>query len=155
VPTSKPFPDQAVTLGALLRAPYRVLARRLYAELTAGGFPEIRPAHSAVFRHITPEGSRLTDLAEQAEMTKQSMAYLVGCLEEHGYVKAYPDPDDGRARRVRLTARGRRLIDALLAASLRLEEEVARRMGRERIESLRENLAALDAALAELDQPDS
>jgi hypothetical protein len=41
-----------------------------YASLAEKGFPEIRPAHSAVFRNISPGDSRLTDLADQAGMTK-------------------------------------------------------------------------------------
>lgn len=146
--TSRPFPEQAGTLGALLRAPYRKLSRRLYARLAAAGFPEIRPAHSAVFRHIGAEGSRLTDLADQADLTKQSMAYLVGFLEKHGYVQVRPDLQDGRARLVKLTARGKRLIAKLLAESEALENEAAEVMGRGKLDDLRRGLAALDAAMS-------
>lgn len=145
--TSAPFPDQARTLGALLRAPYRKLADRLYDDLAGRGFSEIRPAHGAVFRHIQPEGSRLTDLAEHAGLTKQSMAYLVGHLEEHGYVALYPDPDDGRAKRVRLTRRGHAFVAALLKASAAAEAELAARLGPARLRQLRELLEQADAAL--------
>lgn len=145
---SVPFPDQARTLGSLLRAPYRRLADRLYDGLAASGFPEIRPAHSAVFRHIAPEGSRLTDLAEQAELTKQSMAYLVGYLEEHGYVSLHPDPDDGRAKHVRLTKRGQAFITALLKASAAVEDDLAAALGATKLRQLRDLLEQADAALA-------
>lgn len=143
------FPDQARTLGSLLRGPYRKLSQQLYAEVAAHGFPEIRPSHSAVLRHLAPGGSRLTDLAEQADLTKQSMAYLVGYLEEHGYLKVQPDPHDGRAKRVRLTAKGGRLMNALMETSARLEARAARSMGRRELEALRRGLAALDAAIDE------
>jgi len=146
---SVPFPDQARTLGSLLRAPYRRLADRLYAELAADGFPEIRPAHSAVFRHISPDGSRLTDMAGQAELTKQSMAYLVGYLEEHGYVSVRPDPDDGRAKQVRLTKRGQAFVAALLQASAAVEDELAGTLGATKLKQLRDLLEQADAALAE------
>lgn len=141
------FPDQAGTLGALLRGPYRKLSQLLYAEVAAGGFPEIRPAHSALFRHIAPEGSRLTDLAEQADLTKQSMAYLVGYLEEHGYVRSKADSSDGRAKLVQLTAKGRKLMATLIEVSKHLEERAAKAMGRKELEALRRGLAALDAAI--------
>jgi DNA-binding MarR family transcriptional regulator len=144
---SAPFPDQARTLGSLLRAPYRRLADRLYADLAANGFPEIRPAHSAVFRHISPDGSRLTDMAEQAELTKQSMAYLVGYLEEHGYVTLHPDPDDGRAKLVRLTRRGQAFIAALLKASAAVEDDLAAALGATKLKQLRDLLEQADAAL--------
>lgn len=144
---SAPFPDQARTLGSLLRAPYRRLADRLYAELAANGFPEIRPAHSAVFRHISPDGSRLTDMAEQAELTKQSMAYLVGYLDENGYVTLQPDPDDGRAKLVRLTKRGQAFITALLKASATVEDDLAAALGATKLKQLRDLLEQADAAL--------
>lgn len=144
------FPEQAATLGALLRRPYRQLSGRLYAEMAAQGFPEIRPAHSAVFRHIAPEGSRLTELAELADLTKQSMAYLLGYLEEHDYVSIGPDPADARAKRARLTKRGNAFIKALLAASQRIEIEAGKIMGRAKMQQLRDALVALDQAIAEL-----
>lgn len=148
--TASSFPEQAGTLGTLLRSPYRKLARRLYAEMAASGFPEIRPSHSVVFRHIAPEGSRLTDLAEIAGLTKQSMAYLLGHLAKHGYVKIGTDPADGRAKLVQLTKRGQSFIGSLLAASARLETEVGEKMGVAKLQNLRAGLKALDAAIAEL-----
>lgn len=153
MPAHISFPEQARTLGALLRAPYRKLSSLLYASLAGRGFPEIRPAHSAVFRHISPEGSRLTDLAELADMTKQSMAYLVNYLEEQGYVQVRPDPTDGRARLVHLTARGRRLMAALLAVSSELEQQVAQHMSKSTLTALRNYLEELDTAIATMQQP--
>ena len=76
----KNLTEEVGTLGALLRLPYQALARRLYREIAENGFPDVRPAHGSVFRHILPEGSRVTDLAERAGMTKQSMSYLVEYL---------------------------------------------------------------------------
>lgn len=143
------FPEMAATLGALLRAPYRRLQRELYAGLERK-FPEVRRAHSVVFRHLAPDGSRLTDLAENAEMTKQSMAYLVGHLAEAGYVKTSRHPDDGRAILVRLTARGRAFVDAAVKASAGLEQQAAERMGAADIARLRDLLARLDAAFSEV-----
>lgn len=141
-------PEARRTLGALLRAPYRRLQRRLYAGLAESGFREIRAAHSAVFRHLAPEGSRLIDLAERAEITKQSMAYLVGYLAEHGYVTLRPDPDDGRAKRVVPTAKGRRFVAAAVGESERIEREVAARIGADAVRELRRLLESLDDALA-------
>jgi DNA-binding MarR family transcriptional regulator len=144
------FSDQAATLGALLRSPYRKLAKRLYAEMAASGFPEIRQSHSVVFRHIAPEGSRLTDLAEIAGLTKQSMAYLIGHLAKHGYVKILTDSADGRAKLVQLTKRGNSFIEALLKASLRLENEIGGKIGSARLKTLREILKALDNTISEI-----
>lgn len=144
---SSAHPDQAGTLGALLRAPYRRLQARLYRELGAK-FPGIRAAHSSVFRHIPPEGSRLVDLAEHAELTKQSMAYLVNHLVKHGYARMVDHPDDRRAVLVQLTAKGRAVIDTALALSSRLEKEAAAQMGAEKVATLRALLRELGAAIA-------
>ncbi len=139
-------PDLAHTLGAVLRSPYRRLQKQLYREMERR-FPDIRRAHSVVFRHVAEGGSRLTDLAEQAEMTKQSMAYLVGHLAAAGYVKTGKHPDDGRAVLVKLTAKGRTFIAAALEASADLEKEAAMRVGGEKMTQLRHLLVELDGAL--------
>lgn len=140
------YPDQAETLGALLRSPYRKLSRHVYERVATGGFPGIRPSHSAVFRHISPDGTRLTALAGMADMTKQSMAYLVSHLEANGYLRITADPSDGRAKLVKLTAKGRRLIVTLIDASAEAELNMAKVIGAREMAALRRGLAALDAA---------
>jgi DNA-binding MarR family transcriptional regulator len=130
-------PDRERTLGSLLRLPYQVLQARVYDALPAHGFNDLRAAHSAVFRHIDPAGSRVTTLAENAGMTKQSMAYLVDALVQSGYLGIAPDPADGRAKIVRLTARGKRAMSTLVALSAQFELELARRLGAARMKQLR------------------
>jgi len=152
--SSASIPELAETLGSLLRAPYRLLQRRLYERLSVD-FPEVRRSHSAVFRHLTPTGSRLTDLAEQAEMTKQSMAYLVGHLEEHGYVRTTGHPHDGRATLVKATAKGERFLAAALAASREAESDAAARMGRSKLTQLRRLLEELAESLDDPRQRES
>src|SRR6266702_4727295 len=62
------------------------LTGALHERLPGAGFPDIRPPHCQVLRGIEPGGSRLTDLAAAARMTKQSMGALVDHLEAAGYV---------------------------------------------------------------------
>jgi DNA-binding MarR family transcriptional regulator len=148
-PAPLSYPDEARTMGSLLRAPYRKLQERLFKQLAENGFPEIRVSHSAVLRHLPPVGARLVDLAEQAEMTKQSMAYLVGYLETHGYVEIQPDPSDGRAKLVLLTERGHCCAKAAVEISAELEREAGRRIGVREVARLRKLLSSLDEALGE------
>ena len=136
--------EQRRTLGALLRGPYQRLARRVYGELQQRGYPDVRPAHSAVFRHILPGGSRITDLAERAQLTKQSMGALVEYLRERGYLDLYPDPSDGRAKLVRLTARGHALQQEALEISVTAEQELGQLLGPKRLRLLRELLEELN-----------
>jgi DNA-binding MarR family transcriptional regulator len=120
---------QRRTLGALLRGAEEPLRARVYARLAELGFADIRPAHSSLLRNISADGSRVSDLAVRAQMTKQSMAYLADSLAALGYVANGPDPDDGRAKRVTLTDRGRAAWEALVQLSAETEAEFARLIG--------------------------
>ena len=93
-------------LGALLRYPLQALVAEVNRSLVADGFSDLRPAHSAVFVNLGSEGVRITDLAERAGMTKQSMGALISYLEKRGYVSVHPDPSDARAKVVRRTKKG-------------------------------------------------
>jgi DNA-binding MarR family transcriptional regulator len=137
------------TFGALLRRPYQILATRVYARLAESGFDDIRPAHGAVFRHIGQNGSRITELAERAQITKQSMGALVEYLRDHGYVELREDPEDGRARIVCLTARGLAAQQKALEIGRSVERELCARIGEETMARLRAQLEQLYAALLE------
>src|SRR4051812_5291943 len=110
-------------IGLLLRLPHRAFVERLHAGLLAAGYTDLRPPYMVVFQYIKPEGMRLTDLADLAQITKQSMGYLVDYLEAQDYVERVPDPADGRARLVRLTAKGWALMDQARVIALQIEAD--------------------------------
>ena len=129
--------DGNTRIGRLLANAYRLWQDRTYAGLADRGFPEIRPAHSPVFRLLEDGGKRVSDMAAQANITKQSMAYLVEDLEKLGFVEVGPDPQDGRAKLVSYTARGRRAEKALRTLSLELEAKLADAIGVPQLEAMR------------------
>ena len=139
------YPEREHTLGSLLRQPYHAMQQRMYTALAEQGFDDLRAAHSAVFRHIEPGGSRVTDLAARAGMTKQSMSYLVDTLVP-SYLAIVPDPADGRAKLVRLTARGQQGMDAMIDLSAQFERDLAHRIGAAKIRQLRGLLEEVAAA---------
>jgi DNA-binding MarR family transcriptional regulator len=104
---AEPRTAEDVNVGLLLFLPYRELEGRVMAALAAAGFDDITLAQARIAQRIGPRGTRLTDLAEQARVTKQTAGFLVDQLERAGYVERVPDPSDGRARLVRIAGRGR------------------------------------------------
>jgi DNA-binding MarR family transcriptional regulator len=140
-------PDDRRMIGALLRIPREAALRQVVNGLEAAGFGDVRPAHFTVFQHVPPEGMRLTDLAEAALMTKQSMGYLVDDLEALGYVERVPEPGDRRAKLVRLTPRGRQVDETVRAVIRDLEAAWAARLGEDEYAQLTRLLRALIAML--------
>jgi len=130
-------------VGQLIGAVVRAMESDLYRRLRNAGYADVRPAHAAVFRHIAPEGSRLTDLAERAQMTKQAAGELVSDLEDRGYLERLPDPGDGRVKVIRLTARGRGSRAAAFRAFREIEAAWAERVGKRRVAELRATLARI------------
>ena len=94
-------------IGALLRVPAQAIHRRIITELNAAGFAGLRVPHMAVLQFPGPDGVRPGALAERAGLSKQAMNQLLRSLEALGYLARADSPDEGRARIVRLTRRGR------------------------------------------------
>ncbi|MDQ0784743.1 MarR family winged helix-turn-helix transcriptional regulator [Streptomyces sp. B3I8] len=107
--------EQRVKLGVLLFIPYRYAESRMFQALQDVGFDDWTLTQCRVFQCITSDRSRLTDLADQAQVTKQSAGVLVDQLERLGYVRRVPDPTDGRARLIVIEERGRRAIEVTAA----------------------------------------
>lgn len=139
-------PQQERLIGALLRVPFLTVVARIYSGVTEAGYSDLRTSHLPVFQQIDEEqGSHLTDLADRAVMTKQSMGYLVDYLEEKGYVERVPDPNDGRGKIVRLTGRGRGVMSTARTIVRDLEAEWAGIIGPKKLDDLRAILKELTA----------
>jgi DNA-binding MarR family transcriptional regulator len=130
-------------VGLLLFLPYRAMEARVFAGLAAAGFDDITPAQARVFQRIGPDGSRLTDLAAQAAITKQSAGFLVDQLERAEYVERVADPADGRARLVRIAERGARSVEASREIVAQVEAEWTAHLGERRMAQLRDILTDL------------
>jgi DNA-binding MarR family transcriptional regulator len=135
--------DTPLNLGLLLFIPYRAMESRVFAALAEAGFGDVTPAQARVFQRIAPGGSRLTDLAEQAQITKQSAGFLVDQLERAGYVERVPDPTDARARLVRISERGARAVPIAAEVVAEVEAEWEAHLGKQRMRHLREALTRL------------
>jgi DNA-binding MarR family transcriptional regulator len=135
--------SEDLNTGLLLYLPYRAMETRVFEELAAAGFDDLTPSQARVFQRVAPHGSRLSELARQAGITKQSTAFLVDQLERLGYVHRVADPDDGRARLVRITERGARSVEAARSVVARVEAEWEAHLGTRRMAQLRRILTDL------------
>jgi DNA-binding MarR family transcriptional regulator len=141
LPTDEPA-DQ-LNIGLLLFIPYRAMENRAFAALAQAGFTDLTTAQARVLQRIGPNGSRLTELAEQAQVTKQTAGFLVDQLERAGYVQRVPDPTDGRARLVRVAERGRQASALANSVVADVESEWTAKLGEERMRRLRRTLTQL------------
>lgn len=128
--------------GLLLYIPYRWLENRVMAALVEAGC-DITPAQMKIVQRIGPDGTRLTDLAEQAQVTKQTAGFLVDQLAKAGWVERVPDPSDKRARLVRISAKGQEAIPVANAAVAAVEAEWEAHLGTKRMTELRRTLSML------------
>ena len=136
-------PRQDPGLGVLLFIANRELEERAYAAVVSAGFTDITLAQAKVAARIGPDGTRVSDLAAQARVTKQSAAFLVEQLEAAGYVERVPDPSDRRARLVRLTSRADPLVAAAGAEVEQVLAEWADHVGADRLAQVHEVLLEL------------
>jgi DNA-binding MarR family transcriptional regulator len=143
-PTERASPDN---LGILLREPFRIASARLHERFAERGHPEVRAPHGNVLQFLESAGTRVSVLAERAQMTKQSMAELVAHLERHGYVERVRDPDDRRAKLVRATARGDEVYEIAREFVKDVEAEWTAKLGERKIAALRRLLKELNEKL--------
>lgn len=134
-------------LGRLVLELGRHFQARAQEKLHARGFSDYKLSHNALMVNLGMNGARLVDLAESAGITKQSMAAIANELEELGYIERIPDPEDGRARIIRLAARGHELFPVAVEALEEVIAEYAELVGQPRVDRLRRDLEKLVRAL--------
>lgn len=122
---------------------FRHAESEILGAVAEAGFDDLTLTQARLCARIAPDGSRLTALAEQAQVTKQSAKVLVDQVERLGYVERVPDPSDGRARLIRLAERGRQVQRAARRAERRVEREWERQLGPRRMAQLRRALSDL------------
>lgn len=122
---------------------YRYAENRIMQAMVEAGFDDLTLAQARVFARLGPDGARLGELAEQAQITKQSAQFLVDHLEQAGYVERVPDQRDARARLIRIAAKGERAQQRARAIELELVAEWSDHLGADRMRTLQELLTDL------------
>jgi DNA-binding MarR family transcriptional regulator len=135
--------DGPLHIGLLCFIVYRSMEERVINDLASAGFDDISVAQARLFARIGPTGTRVSQLAEQARVTKQTAGFLVDQLERAGYVRRVADPTDGRARVVVIAQRGLAALEVARRTEKAVQEEWSRHLGKRATTQLQAALTRL------------
>ena len=150
-PDTKASTPPPPLIGALLRIPFETVRDRMLAGLHERGYTDLIAAHLDVFQYPGPENQRPTELAAHTRMSKQALNYLLGQLEQLGYLTREADPSDQRSKRIRGTPRGRAAGRAIREIVQEVEAEWEQQLGPRKFAQLRDLLAQLYAITSATD----
>lgn len=118
-----PLELEALDLGQLAFFLGQAQNEAVLKQLHAAGFDGIRIAHGYLVQHVVEGDRSVTELAERMGVTQQAVSKVVGELSELGYLEQAPS-DDARVRRVRLSMRGRDMLET----TRRLRRDLERKL---------------------------
>lgn len=130
-------------LALLLLGSYRRLVDAAVLELTARGYPDVRPAHEFAMRAIASGAHSASELGRRMSVSKQAAAKMLAVLLERGYVARGGDPDDARRKRLQVTARGVDLMRQGEAIFDELRADWERQLGARQLAALEAQLTTL------------
>jgi DNA-binding MarR family transcriptional regulator len=131
-------------LGRDLSFLNRDLSRGLMNKSIAKGHKGLKLNWDTVFLNLDfRDGTRIVDLAQANGLTKQAMSQIVAEIEQQGYIEKKDDPNDGRAKKVMLTAKGKKLIQDSLLSYDALEAEYAALIGEKKLATLKQLVSEL------------
>jgi DNA-binding MarR family transcriptional regulator len=139
--TSGRAASTTTNVGFLLAKASQRFNELLLERFAGRGFPDVRASYGSVLVPLFErDGLRLGELAAVSRLSKQAMTGLVKLCERDGLVVRERDVDDGRAFRVLLSARGRRLQAVADQVLRELDEELVSSLGTRRRDALVEAL---------------
>ena len=137
-------------LGPLLFACARLLDEVAQAEVNReAGRRLLTPALARLLPHLSREGIRPTALARRIEVSKQAVGQALRELERQKFVELVIDPEDRRARLVRLTPAGAAAYDHGHDVLAFYEAALASRIGVRRVGAVRAALSRMLPVLQE------
>ena len=117
-------------VGFLLAKASQRFNEKLLERFADEGFGRLRGAYGSVLMPLFEEdGLRPSQLGERSRLSKQSMTRLIAQCEADGLVHRRRDDGDGRAFRIELTERGRRLRSIAHSVLAGLDAEIEAAVG--------------------------
>lgn len=133
-------------LGRLIEDLHFYFDNRALQYLHEAGFSDVKSADAHVMRTMRPEGSRVTDMAQHAGISKQAMSKLVSAFISKGYLRWVNDENDKRNRFAFVTDAGQALLASGMSALQRAEQDIADVIGDTDLEALRQVLLKVKQA---------
>lgn len=134
---------RGVAIGRLLLLARRDFVQRSGEYMRIQGGPECPPTFLTISPYIDLEGTRNTELAQRAGISKQAVGKLVVEHEQRGLLVREADDADGRAWRVRLTPAGHDLLAQVHKAVAKVERDYEKLLGREGMQQLKAALQVI------------
>jgi DNA-binding MarR family transcriptional regulator len=101
---------ESLDLATLTALAGGAVERQVLAALHDAGFAGVRAAHGFVVQRLIESEPTVSELAAELGVTQQAASKTVAEMERIGIARRVADPADQRARRVRLTDRGREMV---------------------------------------------
>src|SRR5262247_1022763 len=130
--------DDRQDFGILLGLAFNAFATDLRAALATAGFVDLPSSFGYVARNIARTPLTLTELAARLGITSPGALKIVQEMEATGYLERIPDENDARAKRHRLTKRGRAALAAARGFHRQFETDLAKQIGDKKVKALRE-----------------
>ena len=137
----------STTLPRILREFSRDLDRRVTEKLRERGHPAISLSHQIVFSNLGLGSTRVTELADRAQITQQAMGKTLRELENLGYLQRAVDATDRRARAISMTDKGLALVEDAVEVIEEVRAEYAAKIGAQELEELESRLREAAAKL--------
>jgi DNA-binding MarR family transcriptional regulator len=130
-------------LARLLAMALRTMIDPLHERLQSAGWEQVRPLWGFVLLAVRDAPHTTSEIGELMGVTKQAAAKVVAGLADAGLTDERPDPQDRRAKRISLSADGRRFLAEVEAIYAEIEADWAAIIGRARLEQLRSDLSRI------------
>jgi len=105
------------------------------------GYRFVTPAMHRLFAHMPAKPVSISELARRLAVSRQAVHQTVAAACRRGIVELIDDPEDGRARKVRFTARGMKMVKSASLVVRGIEAGLERCLGRKDLATLRRILA--------------
>jgi DNA-binding MarR family transcriptional regulator len=123
---SSPGPGALQDLPRLIERMHRRFLDVVRIELTRQGINDISPVQVMMLANIGDEEISVRDLIERGYYLGSNASYNLKHLVEGGYVDRQASERDRRAARLKLSPKGRTILDALIRLNIQMAEPLVK-----------------------------